>query len=55
MTARLRPMLRTDLDRVVALERATFPSPWSRGMFVDELTQPGRHWIVADSPWGVVG
>ena len=55
MTARLRPMLKADLDRVVALERATFPSPWSRGMFVDELTQAHRHWIVADSPWGVVG
>jgi tRNA threonylcarbamoyl adenosine modification protein TsaD/ribosomal-protein-alanine acetyltransferase len=55
VSARLRPMLASDLDRVVALERATFPSPWSRGMFIDELAQPDRHWIVADSPWGVVG
>jgi tRNA threonylcarbamoyl adenosine modification protein TsaD/ribosomal-protein-alanine acetyltransferase len=56
MTARIRPMEAADLDGVLAVEWSSFRSPWSRGMFVDELTQGrSRAWFVADSPWGVVG
>jgi N6-L-threonylcarbamoyladenine synthase len=45
-----------DLDAVLAIERSSFPSPWSRGMFLDELTQgSSRAWFVAESPWGLVG
>ncbi|MDO8964703.1 MAG: tRNA (adenosine(37)-N6)-threonylcarbamoyltransferase complex transferase subunit TsaD [Coriobacteriia bacterium] len=56
MSARIRPMVERDLDRVLALERASFTTPWSRGMFLDELLQGrSRHWLVADSPWGIVG
>lgn len=56
MTARIRPMEVADLDAVVAVERACFPAPWSRGMFLDELGQgASRAWLVADSPWGIVG
>jgi N6-L-threonylcarbamoyladenine synthase len=56
MSAHIRPLLEGDLDRVVALERSTFSSPWSRGMFMDELLQgESRSWYVADSPWGLVG
>jgi N6-L-threonylcarbamoyladenine synthase len=45
-----------DLERVVAIERSTFPAPWTRGMFLDELLQgKSRAWFVADSPWGIVG
>ncbi len=56
MSARVRPLLETDLERVVAIERATFPTPWTRGMFVDELLQGrSRAWFVADSPWGLLG
>jgi N6-L-threonylcarbamoyladenine synthase/protein kinase Bud32 len=56
VSARIRRFEETDLERVVALERATFPVPWTRGMFLDELLQgDSRAWFVADSPWGVVG
>ena len=56
MSARIRPLAESDLGRVVALERATFPSPWTRGMFIDEMLQgSSRAWFVADSPWGILG
>lgn len=56
MSARLRPMREADVARVVAIEQACFASPWSRGMFVDELLQgASRTWFVADSPWGLLG
>jgi tRNA threonylcarbamoyl adenosine modification protein TsaD/ribosomal-protein-alanine acetyltransferase len=56
VTAHIRPMEVADLDAVVAIERATYPAPWSRGMFLDELGQgASRAWFVADSPWGIMG
>jgi tRNA threonylcarbamoyl adenosine modification protein TsaD/ribosomal-protein-alanine acetyltransferase len=56
VSATIRPMRETDVDHVVHVERATFPVPWSRGMFIDEMLQgASRHWVVADSPWGIVG
>jgi tRNA threonylcarbamoyl adenosine modification protein TsaD/ribosomal-protein-alanine acetyltransferase len=56
MTARIRPMDDADLDAVLAIERSSFSAPWSRGMFLDELSQGrGRAWFVAESPWGIVG
>ncbi len=42
-----RPMKRSDLDQVVALDRASFPSPWPRDAFLMELLK-GRQsvcWI----------
>ncbi len=35
----LEPMHRGDLDRVVEIERASFPMPWSRGAFLYEVEQ----------------
>jgi tRNA threonylcarbamoyl adenosine modification protein TsaD/ribosomal-protein-alanine acetyltransferase len=56
VSARIRPMRETDLARVVAIERACFPTPWSAGMFIDELIQGAqRHWVVVDSAWGILG
>lgn len=56
MTAHVRPLTETDLERVIAIERASFASPWTHGMFLDELLQGrSRAWFVADSPWGIVG
>ena len=56
MSARIRPMRETDIVRVVAIERACFPTPWSPGMFLDELVQgSARHWVVIDSAWGLLG
>lgn len=33
----VRPMTEADLDQVLAIETASFPSPWSREHFVNEL------------------
>ena len=40
-------MALADLDSVLAIERASFPTPWSRGAFVYELEQNGvaRCWV----------
>jgi tRNA threonylcarbamoyl adenosine modification protein TsaD/ribosomal-protein-alanine acetyltransferase len=56
MTVRIRTMDSADLDAVLAIERSSFRSPWSRGIFLDELTQGSSHaWLVAESPWGIMG
>ena len=46
----LEPMRRDDVDRVVAIERASFAMPWSRGAFVYELEQnrAARCWVCRD-------
>jgi ribosomal-protein-alanine N-acetyltransferase len=44
---RLRPMRRTDLDAVLAIEQRAFPQPWSRSFFEKELAAPQARCIVA--------
>lgn len=44
----IRPMDDTDLDRVLALEWAIYPEPWSEGIFRDELAMSGRTYLVAE-------
>jgi ribosomal-protein-alanine N-acetyltransferase len=55
----LRPMRRTDLDAVLAIEARAFPQPWSRAFFEKELVSPQAHCIVAvrddDEPAALVG
>jgi len=41
MTVELRRLELTDLDEVEEIERASYPTPWSRAMFVAELRKPG--------------
>jgi ribosomal-protein-alanine N-acetyltransferase len=49
-------MRETDVPRVAGIERACFPRPWTSGMFMDELLQGElRYWVVAESPWGLLG
>ena len=36
----LSPMASTDLDAVVEIERRSFPTPWSPGLFLHELKIP---------------
>lgn len=43
----LRPMRRSDLDAVLAIEERAFPQPWSRAFFEKELAAPQAHCIVA--------
>lgn len=41
MSAMLRLLAVSDLDAVERIERASYPAPWSRAMFVGELAKPG--------------
>jgi ribosomal-protein-alanine N-acetyltransferase len=43
----LRPMRRTDLDAVLAIEQRAFPQPWSRGFFEKELAAPQARCTIA--------
>lgn len=43
----MRPLLATDIPEVLIIENATFPAPWSEGMFTDELAGAGRRYLAA--------
>jgi [ribosomal protein S18]-alanine N-acetyltransferase len=52
VASRLRPMLPSDLDAVLALEHELFPEDaWTPEMFADEVSQPpeSRLYLVAES------
>lgn len=50
------PMTKEDLDEVLAIENASFPSPWSRALFVAELNSPYSFPMVASESGGrIVG
>ena len=51
---RMRP---EDLDEVLAIERASFTMPWSRGAFLYEMQQNrvARCWVARDDDVHVVG
>ena len=42
MLPTFRPMDTSDIPEVLELERATYPEPWSSGVFTDELSQENR-------------
>jgi N6-L-threonylcarbamoyladenine synthase len=48
-------MSASDLDAVLAIERASFPAPWTSGMFASELASPDSVWLVAEDPSGLLG
>ncbi len=41
----LRPMSEADLDRVIRIERAAYPYPWSQGNFRDSLNAGYSCWV----------
>ena len=56
MTAiEIRRLTYADLPRVVAIERASFPAPWSLAMFVLELSKPGGICLAADDGGDIAG
>lgn len=55
MGAVVRRMRGGDLDAVVAIEEASYPTPWSRAVFAHESTAEGRVWLVAESGGEVIG
>src|SRR4029077_10673236 len=44
-----------DLPSVIAIERRSFPTPWSLAMFVLELSKPSGICLAADDSEGLVG
>jgi len=51
----IRPLTYADLPAVVAIERRSFPAPWSLAMFVLELSKPGGVCLVATEGGDVTG
>jgi ribosomal-protein-alanine N-acetyltransferase len=41
VTLKLRTLGSADLDDIERIERASYPTPWSRAMFAGELAKPG--------------
>jgi ribosomal-protein-alanine N-acetyltransferase len=52
---RVRPLLYGDLPAVLALERRSFPTPWSLAMFVLEISKPSGICLGIAGEQGLVG
>jgi ribosomal-protein-alanine N-acetyltransferase len=48
-TIHIRPMIEADLAAVLAIEQASFPSPWKRDHFLHEISAPYSFPFVAES------
>lgn len=51
----LRPAVEADLPALVAIEEASFPSPWSERLLAGELRQPDASYLVATIGGEVAG
>jgi len=52
----IRRMVLADVDAVAAIEAATFPHPWSRQSFEDELTKNAvARYMVAEKDGRIIG
>src|SRR5918996_4637787 len=51
----LRKLTYSDLPAVLAIERRSFPTPWSLAMFVLELSKPSGICLAATTPDGLAG
>lgn len=54
-TITFRPMSFDDLPTVLELEQATYPQPWSEGIFTDELSHADRAYVVAERDGEIIG
>jgi ribosomal-protein-alanine N-acetyltransferase len=46
IAADFRPMVLEDIDRIILIERAAYPYPWTRGNFTDCLSSGYSCWVV---------
>ncbi len=51
----IRKLSYCDLPSVIAIERRSFPTPWSLAMFVLELSKPQGICLAAEDEHGLVG
>lgn len=51
----IRPMLETDLPQVLAIESASFPDPWTAGIFRSSLSDETETWFVAEKDGTLLG
>ncbi|MPZ53197.1 MAG: ribosomal-protein-alanine N-acetyltransferase [Acidimicrobiia bacterium] len=51
----IRPFVVGDIERVHEIETAVYPTPWSTRVFQDELSAPGRTYLVGESDGRVIG
>jgi ribosomal-protein-alanine N-acetyltransferase len=51
----VREMTSYDLDDVLSIERASFPTPWTKAMFAEELFIPLCHDLVAVCEGEIIG
>jgi ribosomal-protein-alanine N-acetyltransferase len=51
----IRPLAYGDLPSVIAIERRSFPTPWSLAMFVLELSKPDGICLAAEDESGLIG
>ena len=54
-TILIRPLAEADLPSTLRIEQATYPTPWTEGIFRDEMAAPGRVYLVAEADGEVVG
>ncbi len=54
-TVLIRLLIEEDLPSILRIEEATYPTPWTEGIFRDELAAPGRVYVVAEANDEVVG
>jgi ribosomal-protein-alanine N-acetyltransferase len=52
---RIRSLTYADLPQVIAIERRSFPTPWSLAMFVLELSKPSGVCLAAVEDGAIVG
>lgn len=50
-----RRMERTDLDEILEIEKVSFPSPWTRDMFLEEMSNRSARLIVFTEDGLIVG
>lgn len=52
MNIKLTQITEDDIDAVLGIEKLSFPSPWSKRLFLDELANPNSHIILAKDDMG---
>lgn len=54
-TVLIRPMMVADVPACLRIEQTTYPTPWTEGIFRDELEAPSRAYVVAELDGEIAG